>query len=186
MHELLAGNSVKFSMIRSMATQCLVILTSCAFVPVSATVVLKWVDADGLTHYSDEAPDPSTTPVTKIDVPETSSAESNVGNNFYSIKNQWQRLHKERIEYEKLKLEKAKQEAAQQSAKPQIVYIKDPYEKRYVVAYPGSYYRRHNRGRYHKKHKQYSRYASKRHYRGKAPVGLHAGRLKLGSYSQFH
>jgi len=179
-------------MIRSMATQCLVILTSCAFVPVSATEVHKWLDADGVTHYSDEAPELSTTPVTKIDVPETSSAESKVRNNFYSIRNQWQRLHKERIEYEKLKLEKAKHEAAQQSATPEIVYIKEPYEKRYVVAYPNSYYRKHNRGRYHKKPKHNSRYASKKHYRGKAsvggkaPVGMHAGRLKLGSYNQPH
>jgi len=61
MQELLVDNSVKFSMIRSMATQCLVILAGCAFLPASAAVVNKWVDADGVTHYSDEAPDPATT-----------------------------------------------------------------------------------------------------------------------------
>jgi len=169
-------------MLRSMATQCLVILAGCAFLPASAAVVNKWVDADGVTHYSDEAPDPATTQVIKIDVPDTNSAKSSVENNYYSIKNQWQRLHKERIEHEKLKLEKAKQEAAQQPAMPQVVYINEPYEKRHVIAYTSPNYRKPFRGRFHKKHRHYSRYASKRHYRGKTPVGLHAGRLKLGSY----
>lgn len=146
---------------------------SCSLLPAQAAVVHKWVDADGVTHYSDQAPEPSTTQVTMIEVAETRSVKGN--NDFYSIVNQWQRMHKERIEYEKLKLEQAKQKAAQQSATPQIVYINEPPARQVTYAYPGA----HNRNHYYKGHRHNSGY---RHYRGKSPIGLHAGRLKLGSF----
>ncbi len=156
---------------------------SCALLPAQAAVVHKWVDADGITHYSDQAPEPSTTQVTLIEVPETRSVKGNMNNDFYSIVNQWQRMHKERIEHEKLKLEQAKLKAAQQSATPQFVYINEPPAKQVVYAYPGAYYRRHNRSHYYKGHRHNSGY---RHYRGKPPIGLHAGRLKLGSFKNVH
>ena len=137
---------------RSIALLPLAILTNCVLLSADAASVYKWVDANGVTHYSDEAPASSTTQVTLIDVPTTQSVAANVESDYYSIANQWARLHEELIKREKLKLEKARQKAAQS---PQIVYINEPNETRYVVAYPGFLHRRHGRSRYHKKPEHY-------------------------------
>jgi hypothetical protein len=167
---------------RSRAIQGIAILMSCALSPAFAATVHKWVDADGVTHYSDEAPEPSMTQVTKIDVPEAKSAKAGVENEYYSIMNQWQRVHKERLEQEKLKLEQARQQATSQPATPEVVYVNGAYDDRYVVAYPSQLYRRHKHNRFYKKTGHRGN-GSKRHLAGgKTPVGLHAGRLKLGSY----
>ena len=170
-------------MMRTIATQGLVILVSCAFVPADATIVHKWVDADGVTHYSDEAPAAATTQVIEIDAPVSRTIKANVDSDYYSIANQWARLHKERIEQEKLRLERSRQEAARQPPTPQVVYIDEPNDKQYVTAYPVRYHYRHKRYRSYKKTRSNSGYARTRHYRGRPPPGLHAGRLKMGSYS---
>jgi len=155
---------------------------SCVLSPAFAAVVHKWVDADGVTHYSDEAPEPSMAQVTKIDLPEAKTAKARVENDYYSIMNQWQRVHKERLEQEQLKLEQARQQATSQPVTPEVVYVNGAYDDRYVVAYPGQLYRRHKHNRYYKKIGRRGN-GSKRHLPGgKTPVGLHAGRLKLGSY----
>ena len=163
--------------------QGLVILASCAFLPANATVVHKWVDADGVTHYSDEAPEAATTQVIEIDAPVPRATGTKVDNDYYSIANQWARLHKERIEVEKLRLEKASHDAARQPAIAQVVYVNEPNNKQYVYAYPVRYRYRHKRNRYYKKTRSISGYAGTRHYRGRPPPGLHAGRLKMGSHS---
>lgn len=116
-----------------------------------AAGVHKWVDENGVTHYSDEAPTSSATQVTFIEVPATYSTAANVENEYYSITNQWMRLHKERIAREKIKLEKAKQKAAQRPAVPQELYLNEPYEDRYIVGYPNFIHRSHGRDRFHHK-----------------------------------
>ncbi len=161
------------------------LLSSCIFLPVSAAVVHKWVDEKGVTHYSDAAPETSATAVTKIDMRNREPAKTSVANDYYSIKNQWQRLHKERMELEKLKLEKTRQEAAQRSAEPQVVYVNEPREKQTAVVYPGSYHRGHGHGRLHKRNNHQRGYRSKWYYRGGAPAGLHAGRWKGSSYRSY-
>jgi hypothetical protein len=162
-----------------------ILLSSCIFLPVSAAVVHKWVDEKGVTHYSDAAPETSATAVTKIDMRNREPAKTSVANDYYSIKNQWQRLHKERMELEKLKLEKTRQEAAQRSAEPQVVYVNEPREKQTAVVYPGSYHRGHGHGRLHKRNNHQRGYRSKWYYRGGAPAGLHAGRWKGSSYRSY-
>lgn len=161
------------------------LLCSGIFLPVSAAVVHKWVDEQGVTHYSDAAPETPATTVTKIDFGNRKAAKSSVNNNYYSIKNQWQRLHKERLEQEKLKLEKTRQEAAPRSAEPQVVYIKESREKQAGVVYQGSFYPRHGHGRLHKKHNHQRGYRNKWYYRGGAPAGLHAGRWKGSSHGSY-
>ncbi|MDH3635174.1 MAG: DUF4124 domain-containing protein [Gammaproteobacteria bacterium] len=150
--------------------------------PAHAEVVHKWIDADGVTHYSDTAPVSSTTQVLVIGIPARNLVKTDVDTNYYSIKNQWQRLYKERLEKQKLELEKARQKAALEAATPQVVYIKESHEKQYAIGYPGSFHRRYGRNRWHKKHKHHYGYSRNRYYRGKTPIGLHAGRLELGSY----
>ena len=162
-----------------------ILLSSSLFLPVSAAVVHKWVDEAGVTHYSDAAPETPATAVTKIDLDDREPAKSSVKNDYYSIKNQWQRLHKERLEQEKLKLEKTRLEAALRSAEPQVVYVNEPREKQTAVVYQGWFYPRHGYGRLHKRHNHQRGYRKKWYYRGGAPAGLHAGRWKGSSHGSY-
>ena len=61
-------------MTRSLVLPVIAILTSCALLPAYAAGVHKWVDAKGITHYSDEAPPSATVVVTLIEVSATRSA----------------------------------------------------------------------------------------------------------------
>ncbi len=167
---------------RSIVTLAVLLLTGCLLLPAHAAVVHKWIDANGLTHYSDTAPGSSATQVSMIDIPERNLVKTDVDSDYYSIKNQWQRLYKERLEKQKLELEKARQKAELEVSTPQVVYINESHEKRYAFGYLGSLHRRHGINRWHKRYKHRPGYSRKRNYRGKAPIGLHAGRLKLGSY----
>lgn len=166
---------------RSIASQSLLVLVGCVLLPAHATVVHKWIDADGVTHYSDEAPGPAVTDVSMINVPVGNSDKTDAKNDYYSIKNQWQRVYKERLERQKLELERKRQKAALQSTTPQVVYINESSDKRYAVVYPGRFHHRYRHGRLHKRHKRHRGFTGKRYSRTKAPIGLHAGRLKLGS-----
>ena len=167
---------------RSIATRSLVVLSGFILLPAQAAVVHKWIDADGVTHYSDTAPESSTTQVSVIDIPERDLVRTDVDANFYSIRNQWQRLYKERLQKQKLELEKARQKAASEAATPQVVYIKESHQKQYAIGYPGSFHRRYGRNRFYKRYKHQRGFVGKRYSSAKAPIGLHAGRLKLGSY----
>lgn len=168
---------------RLIVTPALLLLTSYTWLTAYAGAVHKWVDADGVTHYSDTAPDSPATQVSMIDIAESNSVKTNVDNDYYSIKNQWQRLHKERLEQQKLALEKERQKAALQTTTPEVVYVSESNENRYALAYLGSFHHGYRQRRLHKRHERHHGFTSKRHYRnGKTPPGLHLGRLKLGSY----
>lgn len=167
---------------RSIALLIIVIFMNGVLLPAYATSVHKWVDTDGITHYSDEAPASSTTQVTLIEIPTNHTLAVDAENNYYSITNQWMRLHKERIELEKIELEKAKQKAAQSPVAPLIVYVNEPSEKRYVAAYPGFFQRRHGHRRFHDKSRYYTGDFRKKHLRGKSSIRLHNKRIILGSY----
>ena len=168
---------------RLIVTAAFLSLTSYSWLPAYAGAVHKWIDADGVTHYSDTAPESPATQVSMIDIPERNPVKTSVDNDYYSIRNQWQRLHKERLEQQKLELEKDRQKAALQSTTPEVVYVRESHEKRYGVAYLGSFHHRYRQRRLHKRHKRHHGFMSKRRYRrGKTPPGLHAGRLKPGSY----
>ena len=166
---------------RPITTQSLVILLG-LMLPAQAAVVHKWIDADGVTHYSDKAPGSSAAQVSVIDIPEPNLVRTDVDTNYYSIRNQWRRLYQERLDKQKLELEKARHKAASEAATPQVVYINESHEKQYAIGYLGSFHRRYGRNRLHKKHKYHHGYSRSGYYRGKTPIGLHPGRLKLGSY----
>lgn len=109
-------------------------------IPVFAGSVHKWVDAQGVTHYSDQMPEENQNTVkqvavTKIDV----SDEYNVADNqqdYYSVTNQWARMREERIARKQIQLEKAKIKTAQQPAVPQVVYINQEEPRSSSVYYP--------------------------------------------------
>lgn len=95
----------------------------------STGAVNKWVDADGVTHYSDKAPDAEATEVTSVEVTVSYSEPVNAEDDYYSIANQWKRIHAERQATAKIKLEKALVEA---NSKPDVVYV-DNYERQVIV-----------------------------------------------------
>ena len=96
--------------------------------PTAATVVHKWVDANGITHYSDTPPEITPVQLTQIEVPDVVVTADKTTSDYYSIANQWQRLHRERLERDRLALERAKQEVARQPPEPEVVYVERPYE----------------------------------------------------------
>ena len=151
--------------------------------PAHAVGVHKWVDTKGVTHYSDEAPESSTTQVTLIEVLENYSVSVDAENDYYSIAHQWMRMHEESIEQEKIKLEKAKQKAAQKSSQPEIVTVIDSGEKRYVVALPGFSHGKHGHRRgFHEKSKYYAGYLLAKRQRG-GPLGKsYRARIRSASY----
>ena len=154
-----------------------ILLLMFAASPASAAVIHKWVDDRGVTHYSDEAPS-ADSQATKIDLPESGPAEGRPSDDYYSIANQWARLHKERLEREKIRLQ---EEQAKVRQKPAVtnIYVEEENKKGYPLIF---------RKPRHKKH--YHKYGKKkinpnpgytyRYYQSKYPPGLHPGR-KVGT-----
>lgn len=166
---------------RSMSTIPAVALVLNIFTPSSATVVHKWVDSDGITHYSDEIPVSAQTPVTRIELPEAPASANDKASGEYSIANQWRRIHQERIEREKLALEKARQKAQQQQT-TEVVYVEQSRETRYVVAYPRSRYRQHGYHRSHYNHGRRHARVNKKRIHGFQRAGMQRNRSSLGFF----
>ena len=145
------------------------LLTAAA--PASAAVIHKWVDEKGVTHYSDEAPaDNSQT--TQIELPEVQATTDGAEENYYSIANQWARMHQESLEREKLRVQ-AEQARAQQKPSVTNVYVKDENNDGYALVYHKPHYK--------KRHHKYQKRAHNpgytyRYYQSKYPPGLHPGR----------
>ncbi len=143
-------------MVNLKITVVLVTLFYAFCMPALATGIHKWVDEHGVTHYSDKAPDAKVGQVAVIEVSSTYSTATSTQQDYYSITNQWMRLHQERLEREKIKLEKAKQKAALQPSTPQVVYVNEPNKERYTVAYPFFVHNKFNRHRrLHRSNKEY-------------------------------
>lgn len=149
--ELSAVVRVRLNMLQLVKILSGAILAFCLVTPVTAAVAHKWVDANGLTHYSDAAPGVDSGLVTQIDLP-ANSASNKAADDYYSITRQWQRLHQERIELEKLALEKARQQASVLQQKAEVVYVDPPVETGYRLIYANPGYRRYG---YHRSHYRY-------------------------------
>ncbi len=149
----------------------ILVVGACLVVPAQAEIVHKWVDADGVTHYSDEPPAADAAEAISIEVPASASRANRAQNDYYSIANQWQRMHRERLERDKIALEKARVRAAREESEREA-----RTETRYVVenrryAYPWYGYG-------HRPHKPV---VIPRKY----PPGLHPGRNRsLGGIRQ--
>lgn len=93
-------------------------------------VVYRWVDEDGITHFSDTPPAAQNTAqggVESIALQENLPAAVNPAGDYYSIVNQWKRMREERNEREKLALEKERlrleQSRAERAASATVVAV---------------------------------------------------------------
>ena len=137
-------------------------------------MIHKWVDQNGITHYSDEPPPDEQTATTQIDLPEPKPADENSQDNYYSIANQWARMHQERLDREKVR---AQSNATRSAQRPRVtnVYVNGS-DNNYGVVYGGRYYKKHKRK--HKHQQNYRRNPSSGVYPSKYPPGLHPGRAR--------
>ncbi len=153
-------------------------LLAVAIMPVHAEVVHKWVDAQGVTHYSDQLPKDNANATKQLAISNVYSKPSRVDyrEDYHSVTNQWARMREERIERKQLQLdqqlEKNKQKAAQQVVSPQVVYINQAEEDRSRSIYYPAYLGRHKYGNnnfHHYTGKKYGNHYSSRitnRYRG--------------------
>ncbi|MEJ2114583.1 MAG: DUF4124 domain-containing protein [Gammaproteobacteria bacterium] len=117
----------------------IVFLLVALLMPVHADSVHKWIDAQGITHYSDQLPVNNSSiakPIeaTRVDVSSTYH-NSSKQNEYYSVTNQWARMREERIARKQLQLEKAKLKAAQRPVVPQVVYVNEIEEDQSRAVY---------------------------------------------------
>ena len=142
--------------------------------PGHASMIHKWVDQNGVTHYSDEPPPDEQIPTTQIDLPEPNPVSETTQDNYYSIANQWARMNQERLERERLRAQAIATRAMQ---RPRVtnVYVNGSGND-YGVIYGGRYYKKHKLK--HNKHRN----PSSGVYPTKYPPGLHPGRNKGGSF----
>lgn len=156
---------------KCIALSLIMLLLAAVTLPVYAGSVHKWVDDQGVTHYSDQAPDnysdtnsdnnnAEQVEVIRIDFSDAYRTSS-YQDNYYSVTNQWARMKEERIERKQLQLEKAKQKVAQQPVDPQVVFVNQAEESQRSIYYPAHSSFGHRGGSYTHK---YNRYAGKKYY----------------------
>jgi len=116
-----------------------VILLCNICLPAAATTVLRWVDADGVTHFSDTPPVDNAEVVTELEFRD--SLPTVAEDDYYSIANQWNRMREEREAKTKLALEKAKIRLSESAATAYTEPVED-----YATYYPAYIfpYRRHH------------------------------------------
>ena len=154
--------------------------------PATATVVHKWVDANGITHYSDTLPEIAPAKITEIEVPDTDGNTDSNASDYYSIANQWQRLHQERLERDRLALEREKQAAARQPSAPEVVYVESSDETSHQFIYLGTPRLRHRIYRSHDRAGRHYRHGHNRPSGGIKQTGNHPGSNSLGYIRQAH
>lgn len=133
-------------------------------------VIHKWVDGDGVTHYADAAPPDSATPVERIELPSaTTPATADAADDYYSIANQWRRMHEERIAIERVRAEREHARAGRGA--PQIIQVEiNASERRLAVVTR----RASSRLRPDPRPRRHPQALPGRDW----PVGLHPGRLE--------
>ena len=116
-----------------------------------AATVHKWVDADGVTHYSDQAPPEAAAEISQVSLNETTTSgpkKQAVEDNYYSIANQWQRMQREgelrrQYELQRQKIRVEQQKVAERSRVPDRAEDDD---RRYIGIY--GYHKKRRHGHY--------------------------------------
>jgi Domain of unknown function (DUF4124) len=100
----------------------------------TATVIHRWVDDDGVTHFSDAPPTGGDADVATIELDDDFSTVADANADYYSIANQWKRMREERDAKDRLNLEKARIRVDESAA---AVYTEpSPGDETYYGGYP--------------------------------------------------
>ena len=130
-----------------------VLLANTGFSCAQADAIHKWVDARGVTHYSDRPPASATIQTTQLDIDtgrDSAVSSANKPDDYYSIANQWQRMSREGLQRRKLELQRAAINAAAEARQRPAVVQVEAETKRYVGIYYNRAHRRHGyRHRHH-------------------------------------
>ena len=112
-----------------------------------AATVHRWVDEDGVTHFSDAPPAVAVRDVKTLELSENFPAAPDTRADYYSIANQWERMREERDQKDQVALEKARIRADKAAAVAPSAPATAPEDRRYYPAYfpPAG-----NRGRAHR------------------------------------
>lgn len=154
---------------------CAALMLAACTALAQASMIHKWVDADGLTHYSDEPPPGNVTDIEQIEMPASPAHDrANSADAYYSIANQWRRMHRERIEIERMRAERASGKAVD-SRDGDTIVIQAPESRPLIKILP-----RHRPGWMAP---LIATPPARRHplaFPGRDwPVGLHPGRMRL-------
>jgi len=133
---------------------CLSILLLVPASLASAAQVYTWVDAMGVTHFSETPPPNPATDTQLVDIQPSPTSNDAPAKDFYSVINQAERMEKSRLANEKLAAEKeqaaaeASKARAEAAALQQRSYNNSSYDDtRYYPAYPYYPRYRHRPGR---------------------------------------
>ena len=127
---------------------CLSILLSLPASLASAAQVYTWVDAVGVTHFSETPPPNPATDTQLVDIQPPPTSTDAPAKDFYSVINQAERMEKSRLANEKLAAEKKQADAEASKARAEAAALQQRSynnstndDTRYYPAYP--YYPRY-------------------------------------------
>jgi len=123
----------------------LMLLASASLHGVQASAIHKWVDARGVTHYSDQPPVATTMQTTQLDIDTGRNSADNSASkpdHYYSIANQWQRMNQEGLQRRQFELQRAAISAASAANYQPEAQQAETESTRYVAVYPQRWYRK--------------------------------------------
>ena len=123
-------------------------------VETQAQQLYKWVDAQGVTHYSETLPSQH---IEHVAFEFTENYQvPNTQDDYYSIQNQLKRLQERRAQQHAEKQQAMKEKAAKQQT-PEIVYVQthEPERRYYLPAYYPNYNSHHYKKLYKEHHRKH-------------------------------
>jgi hypothetical protein len=124
--------------------------------PAGADQVYTWIDAAGVTHFSDESPEDSALEIDRLHMSTPAEADRVSGDDYYSVINQATRMEARRLESAKSNALRKRAEAEARRADAEAlatieINLKDYSEDdtRYYPLYPYYPHHRHHKSRKH-------------------------------------
>ena len=144
-----------------------VLLVAMSVFEVQAQQLYKWVDAEGVTHYSETLPNKN---IDHVALEFTQDYQvPNHEDDYYSVQNQLKRLQQRRSQQlaEKKQVQVAKQT-------PEIVYVQvsEPERNYYLPAYFPHFKSHHYNGKYNTHYPKHARYKQRNAYLEKPKSGI--------------
>lgn len=103
--------------------------------PAAATEVYKWVDENGVTHFSQTAPDPSVAGVSQKKLRDTTPSDYDPEQDIYGVEAQAERMKQMREDMDEKR--QARLEREREAQKQQAVQYRDREYYGYPVYRPG-------------------------------------------------